>query len=367
MTIATILTAVIPFIAVVDRFREMSTNIFFVLIVFYLAFYFSFFIHIILHEGGHLVAGLLSGYKFVSFRVSSFIFIKTNEGIKLKRYSIKGTGGQCLLSPPNDMNDYPFLLYNFAGGFSNLIFAILGYISVLVVDNAYFDFVMITFVCVGVYLALTNLIPIKSKTFSNDGYNIVSMKKDASNKHSLWKILKVYAAQAQGKSLPEMPKEWFEHPDCDKVKNDPLSANVAANVVTYYVECGDYDKAIEYGNELLKNAPEMMELVRVMIICEMMFSLIMTGKSEQCKQYMDKRTKKMVEVLKSEIGVARSAYLYYKYIDFDKKQSEKWDKVFKKLSKNFPFENVVRDEIRRIEDATEILIKNTQEDVKDEF
>ena len=32
----------------------------------------SFFLQIVLHEGGHLAAGLLSGYEFSSFRVLSF-------------------------------------------------------------------------------------------------------------------------------------------------------------------------------------------------------------------------------------------------------------------------------------------------------
>ena len=36
----------------------------------------SFYLHIILHEGGHLVAGLASGYKFVSFRIGSVLWIK---------------------------------------------------------------------------------------------------------------------------------------------------------------------------------------------------------------------------------------------------------------------------------------------------
>ena len=42
-------------------------------------FYFSAFIQIILHEGGHLIAGLMSGYRFVSFRVLSMIWVRQND------------------------------------------------------------------------------------------------------------------------------------------------------------------------------------------------------------------------------------------------------------------------------------------------
>lgn len=51
---------------------------------------------IITHEAGHLVCGLLSGYKFVSFRIGSIIFVKRGDKILRKKFSIPGTGGQCL-------------------------------------------------------------------------------------------------------------------------------------------------------------------------------------------------------------------------------------------------------------------------------
>ena len=57
-------------------------------------------LHITAHEGGHLAAGLLTGYKFVSFRIFSITFIRSARGIVIKRFKIGGTGGQCLLSPP---------------------------------------------------------------------------------------------------------------------------------------------------------------------------------------------------------------------------------------------------------------------------
>ena len=77
---------------------------------------------IITHEAGHLVCGLLSGYKFVSFRIGSLIFVKQEDKILRKKFSIPGTGGQCLLDPPDKDEDggYPAVLYNLGGGLSNL-------------------------------------------------------------------------------------------------------------------------------------------------------------------------------------------------------------------------------------------------------
>ena len=82
----------------------------------------SLYIHLILHEAGHLIFGLLSGYDFVSFRIGSLILVKEEGRYKFKRYSLAGTGGQCLMSPP-DYNDgnYPYVLYNLGGIIVNMI------------------------------------------------------------------------------------------------------------------------------------------------------------------------------------------------------------------------------------------------------
>jgi len=78
--------------------------------------------HIIIHEAGHLIFGLLSGYRFVSIRVFSFLFIKQDGKIVCKRYSLMGTSGQCLMAPPEPYtDDLPTMLFNFGGVIAGLI------------------------------------------------------------------------------------------------------------------------------------------------------------------------------------------------------------------------------------------------------
>lgn len=85
----------------------------------------SFWLQAILHEGGHLVCGLLSGYRFLSFRVGSFTLLRQNGRLVLRRFYLPGTGGQCLLEPP-DGDEVPFRLYNLGGGLANLLSALGG-------------------------------------------------------------------------------------------------------------------------------------------------------------------------------------------------------------------------------------------------
>ena len=59
----------------------------------------AFILQIVLHEGGHLLFGLLSGYRFVSFRIFNWTLIRQEGKFRLKRFGIAGTGGQCLMLP----------------------------------------------------------------------------------------------------------------------------------------------------------------------------------------------------------------------------------------------------------------------------
>ena len=81
-------------------------------------------LQIVIHEAGHLVFGLLSGYQFSSFRIGSFMIIKTDGKWRFSNFSLAGTGGQCLMSPPDLVDGkMPVVLYNLGGCIMNMIAA----------------------------------------------------------------------------------------------------------------------------------------------------------------------------------------------------------------------------------------------------
>ena len=47
----------------------------------------AFFLQIILHEGGHLIAGLMTGYRFSSFRIGNRMLLKNQEGFSFRKFS----------------------------------------------------------------------------------------------------------------------------------------------------------------------------------------------------------------------------------------------------------------------------------------
>lgn len=130
-------------------------------------------LQIIFHEGGHLLAGLLTGYKFVSFRILNITFINSGGKIAVKRFKIAGTGGQCLLSPSEKpVEEINATLYNAGGFLANLLLS--GgalYLSVLY-DAALAKTFLFIFALTGIFFAILNGIPFKVGGIPNDGYNL---------------------------------------------------------------------------------------------------------------------------------------------------------------------------------------------------
>ena len=91
-----------------------------------LAFYGAIMVQLVIHEAGHLVFGLATGYRFNSYRIFNLMWLKEDGKIRFRKLSVAGTGGQCLMNPP-DLQDgkMPVMLYNFGGAILNLISALI--------------------------------------------------------------------------------------------------------------------------------------------------------------------------------------------------------------------------------------------------
>ena len=76
----------------------------------------AFILSVVLHEGGHLVAGLLTGYRFVSFRFLSCTLIRKGGRLQWRNFELAGTGGQCLMAPPDRPIDQIDTRWYNAGG-----------------------------------------------------------------------------------------------------------------------------------------------------------------------------------------------------------------------------------------------------------
>ncbi|MDU4936774.1 MAG: site-2 protease family protein, partial [Peptostreptococcaceae bacterium] len=221
----------------------------------------AFFIQIILHEAGHLICGLLSGYEFVSFRVGSLTLVKEDGKFSIKKFSIKGTGGQCLLMPKNDnYKECSYILYNLGGILMNLIVSIIFFILYMVFKgNSYVYIALISMVITGILIFITNGVPMKISGVANDGYNLVSIIKNDLMKYCFYMQLKVNGLLHKGIRIKDMPLEWFLI-DKNADFSNPLVCSIKCLEANYYHDKLEFDKAKDCYEFLLNYSPKIIPL-----------------------------------------------------------------------------------------------------------
>lgn len=297
------------------------------------------FLQIVVHEGGHLVFGLLSGYRFSSFRVASFMWIKQEGKLRFKRLSLAGTGGQCLMDPP-DMVDgkLPVVLYNLGGSILNLISAVLCFgLFVLTRDLAIWPVVFLMAALIGLVFALVNGIPLRLGAVDNDGHNARSLGKDPAALRAFWIQMKMAALQAQGIRLKDMPEEWFELPDEKDMKNS-LIAVLAVFRCNRLMDEHKFQAAREEMAKLVSGENALMGIYRNLLTCDLIFcELLFENRPERLERMLTKGQKKFMKNMKKFPSVLRTQYAYALLAEKDRGKAGKLRKQFEKVGKSYPY------------------------------
>ncbi|MBR1544306.1 MAG: M50 family metallopeptidase [Muribaculaceae bacterium] len=206
------------------------------------------YLHIILHEAGHLICGLASGYRFVSFRVGTLTFINQGGRTRVKRFSIAGTGGQCLMSPPTNvpLEQIPTMLYNAGGVLMNLLLSGLSLAVYFMIPHDYFITreLLLCFTLIGFFLAIINGVPLKMGGIANDGYNMLNLTKDPQGTRDFAVQLLVNEQSQNGVRMSEMPAEWFtENPNLRL--SDPIQVNAELMRAAREIDSGLMQQAMQ--------------------------------------------------------------------------------------------------------------------------
>lgn len=311
---------------------------------------------IVIHEAGHLVFGLLSGYKFTSFRIGSFIWVRVGERIKFKRYSLMGTGGQCLLNPP-DMVDgkFPVKLYNAGGVLMNLISAVLfGLLGFLTLGIPLLSSGFVTMAASGIVLALLNGIPMHASGIDNDGYNMLHLEKSSDAMYSFWLQLRINAESANGKRLKDMPEEWFIVPELEKL-NNPLSGAIAVSACERAMDQKDFQKVSSLANFLLNETTGILPIHKSFLVNSAMYcEMIGQNRVEVIELKRDRVYKKFAKAMKMNPAVLRTQYTYELLCIYNEKKAEIILRQFEKVAKTYPYEAEIQSERELIQYAQKI-------------
>ncbi len=290
---------------------------------------FSFTLHLLLHEGGHCVAGLLSGYRFVSFRIGNITLLRTNNKLRIKRFSLEGTAGQCLMMPPQKpIDDIPTVLYNLGGVLFNIIFSIIGIIIFILTTSASVASCSIIFAMIGILLALTNGIPMKVGGVSNDGNNVLYLNKDTKAKEAFVYQLITNALVQDGTRPAELPDEYLSF-DTDFDYKDPLAVNWLILSASVLIDRQEYDRAYTLLDHAMQHSKEIMQLFVYEIACELVFTALITGHIEQAKELYNKDLARYIEQHKNVMSAKqRISCAIALYID---KDAEKAQQIYREV------------------------------------
>ena len=307
-------------------------------VLLFLLFIVGYFLQIIIHEAGHLIFGLLSGYHFLSFRIGSITLVHLNGTWQWKRFSIQGTGGQCLMIPPeNREKDCPYRLYNAGGVIGNLIVSIFAaLLFYLCNDIKYISYLSFGLMMSGIFIFLTNGIPMKIGGVGNDGYNIFQLEKDPIAKRGWYIQLKTNALLSEGKRMREFPFEWFEIEKNADFSN-PIVASLKIQQGNWYLDSGEFERAKQCYEELMEPDLHLMEIYKKELECELLFLEIITTRNlKKIQRMYNKQLKDYIKATKYYISRKRLMYAYYKIMEKDVQKAAKSLVEFEKVAKTYP-------------------------------
>ena len=297
--------------------------------------YIAMYIQVILHESGHLIFGLLTGYHFESFRVGSFLLKWESGRLRLCRFSLFRTLGQCLMAPPEMIDGkIPYVLYHMGGVIVNIVTAVVfGVCYLFCSGKAVPSLAFLLLTAFSAMMALANGIPLY---LGNDGYNVISIGESSEALRSNWLRLKVNELISKGERLKEMPEEWFVMPSEEAMENRMVAA-VGVLCYNRILDKMDLEKAASTATELLEMETGMSELHRrLLIVDRVYFELIDQNRRGLVDSWLDKDQKSFMKSMKNYPSVLRTEYAYALLAEHDRGKFEKIREKFEKMAKTYP-------------------------------
>ena len=307
--------------------------------------------HSILHEAGHLVFGLLSGYRFSFFRIFSFMLMREDGRFILRRYAIPGTAGQCMMAPPPFRDGkMPVVLYNMGGCIINLLTSLMCFLLAGLAPRAgALEWSLWIWGVISLYAGLSNAIPQRLKVGANDGSNTCSLLQDTEARWAFWLTLEINHRILQGQSLTGMPAEWFAMPEQEQMKN-AMIANRAVSYVGRLLEEGRTEEAdilmaelIVGDNAIFLANKGLMQMNRLWL------ELMGQNRPEVVAQLRTNELKKTMKLLRKFPEVIRMEYALAVLVDHDPKKAKKCLDRFARVARKYAYRLTVEQERKAIQ------------------
>jgi hypothetical protein len=306
-------------------------------------------LQIIIHEAGHLVFGLLTGYRFSSFRIFNLMLQKEEGGFHFRKMNLAGTGGQCLMCPPDLIDGkMPFMLYNFGGAIMNILFSLVCLDVCFLLPAFSAGWVFSGFlVVIGFAFAALNGLPLRMGPVNNDGRNAFDMAESEEAVRAFWVQLKMNEMISKGVRLKDMPDEWFAVPSDESMKNGIVAAAVFA--CNRLMDQHRFREADRLMDRLLAPQIGLIDLYRMLLVCDRMYvEMITENRPEILTGMRTDEQLKLMKSMKDAPSVLRTEYVYALLSEKNEEKARELEERFEKSAKPYPYPN-------EIEAETELL------------
>jgi len=283
------------------------------------------------------------------------MWIKDGERIRFRRFSLAGTGGQCLMEPPELVDgEIPVVLYNLGGSLMNLIVSVVNLLLwLLFADRPLASAITLMCALIGILFGLMNGIPMRMGEVDNDGYNARALRQDKAALRAFWIQMKISAETARGKRLRDLPEEWFAVPSDDAMKNSML-ATLGVFACNRLMDQQRFKEADELMERMMNNGSSMAGIYRGLMRCDRMYvELIGECRPEIMDCWLDKSQKKLMKAMKTFPSVIRTEYALALLLEKDAESGEKIMARFVRCAKSYPYAGDIESERELIQIAAE--------------
>lgn len=315
-------------------------------------------LQVVVHEAGHLVLGLATGYRFRSFRVGSLMLVEQDGRLCLKRLSIQGTGGQCLMGPPDLVDGrIPYRLYNLGGVLANTLVSLVAAALTFALPQRLAAIFFAFLALVGFVFALTNGLPLTVGGVNNDGKNLRSAGESPDALRAFWTILKVGEAQADDLRVKDMPAAWFAVPaDAERLRN-PLIASVAVLACNRLLDEGRTSESADAIRDLLKRKTGMLGLHRSLLKVDLAYCELMgESRAEEAERVLDADARKLMKAMSSFPSVLRTRYAQALLANCDEEAARRIREEFDRAAARYPYPSEIEGE-RELMDAADVRFR----------
>lgn len=295
-----------------------------------IAIFIMYILQILIHETGHLIFGLLTGYRFLSFRIFNVVIIKEKDRLVIKKYFFPGSVGQCIMQPKTNS----YFLHISGGIILNLLSSLL--LLPYAFSNNGLSFIarmiILMFCFYGIAFALINGIPIKFLGIVNDGLLLVYLRNPIARKYRF--INQTLAEDIiSGKSYGELPYELLNVPENMDLTNFFIGYH---KIIEFYylVEHKKWDMAMKCLNSFRPYMNRLPIMLRDIVYLEMLFLSLITNYDCNREELYNK-TKFILKKGSKDFNILRVGCLYDIYSK-SKNKKEIREELYK-LEQNYPY------------------------------